>query len=284
MNPNDLTPVELRNGLWYKREDLFTLPSGVNGSKLRACLHLATRARESGAHTIVSAASVHSPQSAMAASVASHLGMKSITVVGGTTEEKAVKHKAIRLAAEQGTQIIAVPVGYNPYLQAAGRDICLLDAGMWQLPYGITTPPSASEEDVEAFLRVGSRQVLNIPPSVRTLVLPFGSGNTAAGVLHGLRHEPHVAELDKIILMGIGPDRWGWLKDRVHLPDVEVELIPLHPQWATYGDKMPEAADGIQFHPTYEGKIIRWAKQFQKDWWVDRDETSMLWIVGGPLR
>ena len=59
--PDDLTPVELRSGMWYKREDAFSLPSGVNGSKLRACFHLARRAQAEGAMEIVSAASVLSP-------------------------------------------------------------------------------------------------------------------------------------------------------------------------------------------------------------------------------
>ena len=35
-----LTPFELRNGRWYKREDLHTGPAGINGAKLRACDHL----------------------------------------------------------------------------------------------------------------------------------------------------------------------------------------------------------------------------------------------------
>ena len=45
MEPKDVTPVELRDGMYYKREDLFARPSGANGSKLRACFHLVERAK-----------------------------------------------------------------------------------------------------------------------------------------------------------------------------------------------------------------------------------------------
>ena len=62
MEPKDVTPVELRDGMFYKREDALSRPSGANGSKLRACFHLAERAKEQGYDTVVSAQSVLSPK------------------------------------------------------------------------------------------------------------------------------------------------------------------------------------------------------------------------------
>ena len=44
MEPKDITPVELRDGMYYKRGDCFSRPSGANGSKLRACFHLTREA------------------------------------------------------------------------------------------------------------------------------------------------------------------------------------------------------------------------------------------------
>ena len=287
MNPDDLTPVENRDGIWYKREDLFRRPNGVNGSKLRACFHLTREARDRGAEVVVSAASVLSPQSAMAATVARELGMESVTVVGGTTPEKAVRHKSIALAESEGSVLTSAPVGYNPALQAAGARIAKATPGGWQLPYGITTPPDASPADVLAFVEVGATQVANLP-DIETLVLPFGSGNTAMGVLYGLLTGAGRPGLKRVVLMTIGPDRRTWLEDRLRslgcdLRDLPVEQLHLHPNFAKYGDRMPETLDGIVLHPTYEGKVARYLNLVEPRWWSARDDRTALWIVGGPL-
>ena len=288
MKDSDLTPVENRGGMWYKREDLFSGPFGVNGAKYRACRHLAARAVLEGYERVVSAASVLSPQSAMAAVVARDFGMESTVIVGGTTPEKAVRHRSIEIATAAGATIESIKVGYNPALQGAGRRRAE-ELGAWQLPYGITTRNDAHRDEVHDFVRVGAPQTQNLPDEVETLLLPFGSGNTGAGVLYGL-HDHRPASLKKVVLFTIGPDRLGWVKDRLGWfgrdmtpPGVDLEIVPLHPTWATYGDKMPETEDGIVFHPTYEGKIVRYMKTLESPWWNQRDGKTAFWIVGGPL-
>lgn len=286
-NPADLTPVENRNGRLYKREDLFRFENGVNGSKLRACDHLISKAKERGATTVVSAASVLSPQSAMAATVARRHGLGSVTVVGGTTPDKAVRHQSIRMAEEEGSFLTSIKVGYNPALQSAGARIASQTPGGWQMPYGITTPRDASLEDVSEFVSVGARQVLNVPDEVETIVLPFGSGNTAMGVLAGLSLLHYPAALKRIVLMTIGPDRRQWLEQRLEMLNMSAKGLPLeqihlHPTFATYGDRMPETDDGIVFHPTYEGKVVRYLNGMEPEWWR-RDDKTLLWVVGGPL-
>lgn len=283
-----LTPFEMRAGLWYKREDTYRLANGCNGSKLRACRWLIQTARERGARHVISAASVLSPQSAMAASLAREEGMFCTVIVGGTTPEKARRHVAIRLAAEAGAHVTSIAVGYNPALQSAARHLAEADAESFHLPYGITTPPGATLADVAAFTNLGARQVENLPREVRTLLLPFGSGNTAAGVLTGLTRQP--GHLERVTLYGIGPDRREWLAARladlgVNLAAApfDVEHVALHPTFATYGDRMPETADGIAFHPTYEGKIVRYLNATAPDHWTTRDGSTALWVVGGPL-
>ena len=290
MNPNDVTPVEHHNGLWYKREDLFRLPNGVNGSKLRACWHLVQNAALDGFDTVVSAASVISPQSAMGATMAAQFGLKSITIVGGTTPDKAVRHASIRIAEDTGSDIRAISVGYNPALQAAAKAVVAGQPGAWRLPYGITTPPDASLEEVSAFVALGAGQVANIPDEVETVVIPFGSGNTAAGILRGLLENHRPPSLRRVALMTIGPDRYDWLEARLESvgtplskADFEIERIHLHPNFATYGDRMPETMDGIELHPTYEGKVARYLNGMEPEWW-NRDSKTLLWVVGGPVK
>jgi hypothetical protein len=226
---------------------------------------------------------VLSPQSAMAAVISEEMELDCLVIVGGTTPEKAIKHKAIKMAYDAGAKIEAIAVGYNPALQSAALRAAQ-EPGTWRLPYGITT-----EEDIESFMQVGAPQTMNLPDEVRTLVIPFGSGNTACGVLYGL-HDFAPAALEQVVLVGIGPDRLAWVEHR--LAKVGRTLVPegvdlihaqLHPWFATYGDKMPEKWDGINLHPTYEGKVVRFLNQSGADYWTRRNGTTCLWIVGGPI-
>jgi hypothetical protein len=287
--PTALTPVELREGRWYKREDLYTLPQGVNGAKLRACQHLIGGGKARGATRVISAASLLSPQNAMAAVVARSLGMGCTVIIGGSRPDTAKRHLSYRIAEAAGADFLHVPVGYNPYLQKKAGELAAAHPDWYWLRYGITTPPDASTSDLRAFAQVGGDQVDNLPDTVETLVIPFGSGNTAAGVLYGLsRRAP--AALKRVVLVGIGPNRLQWLSDRLErlgaerVPGAELEHLDLHGTgYASYGDRMPATVDGIVCHPTYEGKVVRYLDEHAPEWWARRDGTTCLWIVGGPL-
>lgn len=285
----DLTPVELRSGMHYKREDLFRDEgSGINGAKYRACLHLISDAVASGAQHIVSASSVLSPQAAMAGVIASQFEMACTIIVGATTPDKAVRHTSVRIAHEHGADVTAIQVGYNPALQRAAL-AATERPGVWRLPYGITTPSEAAPEAVQRFLEVGAPQVCNLPDEIETLVLPFGSANTACGVLYGL-HDHAPSALKRVVAMEIGPDRKDWAQKRLEsvgrslVPEgVELEFVPLHPFWAEYGDRMKETLDDIVLHPTYEGKMVRYLNTTEPEWWTRRDGTTCFWIVGGEI-
>jgi hypothetical protein len=282
-----LSPVENRGGRLYKREDLAALPVGVNGSKLRACEHLIGRAARAGAKRVISAASVLSPQSAMAAVLARRHGLGCTVVVGGTKPTTAIRHPSIRMAVDHGAGLEFAAVDYNPALQSYARRLAATDPAAYWLQYGITTPPAATREELLDFHAVAARQTENLPDGVGTLVVPFGSGNTAAGVLMGLAQRSSADRPRKTVLVGIGPDRRAWLADRFAAMGLELpayEHLDLHGSgYASYGDKMPGTADGIRLHPTYEGKVVRYLNEKRPDWWTRRDGTTCLWIVGGPI-
>lgn len=282
-----LTPVQLRAGRWYKRDDLHLGSGGTNGAKLRACQFLVSRERDRGAHTIVTAASVLSPQHAIVANVCRELGMESHHIVGATNDTGLLRHPSTRSALEAGATFHHIGCAYNASLQPAAERLAatLPDAAV--LHYGITTPASASPSSVRRFAEVGGRQVANLPDCVTSLVVPFGSGNSASGVLTGL--DMYDRRDVAVKLVGIGPPRLEWLFSRmerigVRLGD-DITHYDLHSSgFARYSDKMPETRDGIVFHPTYEGKVVRFLDNLAPTWWTARDGTTCMWVVGSPVK
>lgn len=303
----DLTPVELREGRYYKREDLFA-PLGegsINGSKLRQLIWLIHRANPRG---IVTGASVLSPQVSMTALVSKHYGLPCVVVLGGTRPETAIRHTNVRIASQAGAQFIFTPVGYNPALQKAVKEAEAEMPGYYRVCYGITTPQDSSDEAVEAFHAVGAHQVKNVPDTVKTMVIAAGSCNSVVSVLYGLAKTPPKS-LERIVLVGIGPTRLDFIDDRLaaiervtgfpltryyrrkyhHHPSpggtgrVTLEHYDLHAtKWTTYQQRRPWSQDGITFHPTYEGKMMAYmserARRFR--WLHDADEDALVWIVG----
>lgn len=286
--PDETTPWELRDGMWYKREDLHRNHWGVNGSKYRASRHLLVRAVvEDGIDHVVSASSVRSPQAAVFATLAAELHLQCTIVVGASKPETAVRHPYIALALAAGAELdTSTKMAYNTALQRAGQTIADR-LGAWKAPYPLV--PSADEPGgaLRAFLEVGGAQVRNLPPGLRTLVVPFGTGQTASGVLYGLsKLAPD--SLERVILVGIGPDKTKQLWDRLSAigadqPPFAVEVVSTYPWFAEYNDEMPETLDGIEMHPTYEGKVVRFLNSAEPWWWTARDGSTGFWIVGGPL-
>ena len=85
-----LTPVDFREGLYWKRDDLYK-PFGdyhVNGGKVRQALQLFETKiddiKNEHNNGVITAASVHSPQSANIGKVAQKYGVACIAAVGGT--------------------------------------------------------------------------------------------------------------------------------------------------------------------------------------------------------
>lgn len=291
-DPEALTPWQNPAGIWYKREDYHRNAYGVNGAKFRACRHLLVTAQKAGYEHVVTAQSVRSPQAAITATLAEELGMGCTVVVGASKPETAIKHPSIRIAMDAGATLDTTPrVAYNGVIQPYAAKLAE-DLGAYQVPYAISPPADSSPEELQAFLQVNAPQTRNMPNELETLVIAFGSGNTTAGVLYGLKQEidhGYALGVDLIVLVGVGPDRMDWLYDRLAHAGVstkdlpEIEHMSLHGWYADYADLMPETIDGIVMHPTYEGKVVRFLNSAKPAWWTARDGTCGFWIVGGTM-
>lgn len=330
----ELTPVEQgASGMLYKREDAFAPLGygGINGSKLRQLIYLiheyvCTEATQNEDAGILTGASVLSPQVSMSALVGRHYGLPVAVVLGATKPETALRHENVAIAEQAGARFLFHPVGYNPALQKAVADLHATPEfrDWYRLCYGITTPGETPAE-VEAFHRVGAFQTRNIPDTVRTLVMTAGSCNSCVSVLYGIAKEPP-PNLERIVLLGVGPTRLQWIEDRLEMIEEAVERIhridcdadcdcdcfprslyrrryhhhsaleaehqtdgrillehyDLHAtKFATYQDRMPFSIDGIEMHPTYEGKALAYMNsRAEFDWYWDAAGDVLFWIVG----
>ena len=307
-----LTPVELRDGIYWKREDYFAPLGygGINGSKLRQLLHLISKLDVPG---IITGASVLSPQLSMGALVARHYDIPITCVLGGTKPESAIRHENVAIAQDAGAEFVFGKVAYNPGIQSNVTKLLQTPqySGYYRLNYGITVDDKASDDEVRAFHEVGAYQVQNIPDDVTHLAMTAGSCNSCVSVLYGLAK--YRTNVKKVTLFGIGPTRLKMIEERlakieaatglvirdkfrrayVHHKDLQEEhqtngqilLVHYdlhHTKFSAYSDKMPYRISGIDFHPTYEGKALNYMDKNAGlfEWWHHPDGKSLFWIVG----
>lgn len=306
----DFTPIEERGGRLYKREDYFAPLGfgGINGSKLRQLVWLVDRYRARGGTAgVLTGASVLSPQVSMAALVARHNNLPCTVVLGATKPDTCQRHENVRIATLAGASFVFQPVGFNPALQRAVAALHRSRPAWFRLPYGISTDEDAPDSDVADFHTVGAHQAANVPPEARTLVMTAGSCNSCVSVLAGLARAENAVE--RVVLLGVGPTRLRWIEKRLaqidpalparyrrryhHHADLEhehqtdgpvlLEHWDLHATgYATYQDRMPFNFDGIDFHPTYEGKALSYMADHRREfaWFWDAAGDALFWIVG----
>lgn len=305
-----VTPVEEgpESGLLYKREDRFAPLGygGINGAKLRQCIYLMSLMSRD--LPVVTGCSVLSPQSSMTALVGRHMGHEVHVMLGATTATSAVKHENVRIAVQAGAKLEFTKVAYNPALQRA-TSLWAQQHNAQIMPYGITTWADSSPAMIRRFHEIPLTQAISVPDGVRTVIVPFGSANSAMGVLLALaRFGP--GTISRVVLVGIGPNRLRWftqraaavaeaggtdLRQRYGLHafgddqgvaqqwrgDVMLSHYDLHGTGIfKYSDRRPWRQDGIDFHPTYEGKIMHWLDRTQPYWYTPRDGATLFWIVG----
>lgn len=228
----DLTPVELveheGKKMYFKLEDCFAPCGygGINGSKLRQAIYLMDEHLKAGGSPDVASASViGSPQLFMGAMIAHHFGGKTWSVLGVTTPDKCLQHEMVRAASWARTEWSFCGSGFNSALQPFCRELQkeFCPKGLY-MQYGITldheveTPKAIAE-----FHKVGGHQVKNIPDNIETLILPFGSANSASSFFTGLAMYPK-PNLKRVVLIGIGPNKLRWVEKRLSIIGKELNL------------------------------------------------------------
>lgn len=268
-----LTPVEIHDGLYLKRDDLYR-PFGensVNGGKLRQCFEL-IKAVEKDYDGVISCCSIYSPQAPITSAVANFFNKKAVICYGATTLNRLETLDMPLISKEYGADIRIISksgihkILYNKAKQIAQKEnLFVVDYG-----FNITKYPDIMYSAV-------SMQVENIPDYLDNLVVTCGSGISTIGILLGL--QKFNKKVKNIYLVATAPNRDKLIKNTLFLYGIfpEYTIIDLfHTPRFHYEDELIEHIDGIQLHPNYEAKAYNWLKNN-----IDyKREKTLLWIVG----
>lgn len=241
----------------------------------------------------------------MGSAVAYHFGYNSLHVIGATRPDTCMSKDMVKMASMFGAKFCFLKIGYNPVLQSKVDKIISENPNRYfKLNYGITIDEKSEKSKIVEFHFIGANQVKNIPDDIENLIIPSGSCNSAISILYGLsKFKPK--NLKNIYLIGIGPKKLKFINDRLHLiktesgvntlnfnlgfeteelqsyPDLNpynIKYIDIHsiPKY-DYQNEVKFSYNGINFHPTYEGKVMDYITKNHPDLISDK---TMLWIVG----
>ena len=287
INYNELTPVELHNGVYYKRDDLFQPYSDIpiNGGKVRQCIALVENNLEhikrDCNNTIATASSIESPQGIIIARVAKEYGLKSILAVGGGTDaDKLVaKHKLVKACKDVGCEIRAVnKLGYNSVLYSKLQEMQKTEKFFIAL-FGINV-----DSNFDSILGTTIKQVDNLPlDKLHTIVVPVGSALMYSAILIGLQEKGWLKEKGNRCI-GIQIANTGRkdtidsvLAKRFFMQRIKYDFV-LDPTYK-YHTYVKQNINGtnIALDPIYEAKAHEYAI---KNGMLKDDGTCLYWVVG----
>ncbi len=269
-NTPEFTPIEERDGILLKRDDLYCF-AGIRGGKVRACRRIVAAeidhtcsqvlSQYGGGHVagLITASARKSPQMQIVSRIAHRLGLaaRCHTASGAMTPEMddAVAH---------GGELVQHKPGYNSVIIGRALEDAKARPGWTYIPFGMehAAAMDGTRGQVESILRhiaAGGR-------APKRIVITLGSGMSAAGVLHGLRD--HNLKIPVVgVRIGADPtkrlDRWApalWRRDmRVF------SATPLH----AYTDHVTADVGGLVVDGHYEAKAVQYLQP-----------GDLFWIIG----
>lgn len=250
---SELTPWQHEAGVWLKRDDTYTV-AGVSGGKARTCWQLAMALP--APEGLVTAGSRSSPQVNIVAHVGVELGVPvRCFVPGGKWSPE------LEAAAMAGATLVPVRPGHNSVITARAREWAEQHHLWREIPFGM---------ECKEAVRATAGQVANLPPEVKRLVVPVGSGMSLAGVLYGLlEHDRRPPVLG--VCVGADPDRrlrrwapplWRMMVDLV-LADVDYHRPAPVTQWGA-----------VTLDSVYEAKCIPYLEPGDGLWCVGIRQTE----------
>lgn len=262
-NRHKITPVEKHGDYWFKRDDSYSpFDVPLNGGKVRQAMSCIERnekeIRESCNGIVATVTSVHSPQGYLIAKCAAAFGFKTVIGLGTGAVEKAIENNAPLKAAKEtlGAEYVSLArIGYNSILQNRLNALCQ-QKGYFPIHFGI--PFDLSEN---------AAQVKNIP-AADNLVIPCGSGITAAAILKGLSERPARERPANVYVVQIaGIDRRKVIRPPMNYAFVKDTTYP-------YSKNLPLTYEGVELDGVYEAKAFAWMQR------SGMRGSTVFWVIG----
>lgn len=241
-----LTPIECRNGIYFKRDDYFTF-MGLCGAKVRGAKYMILKGIEKGYTKFTTVGHRKSPQIHIVGTIVREL-CTCYEFVGHTPEGELPE-------AFEHFNIIQHKAGYNNVIAARCHEYAKQN-NFYEIPFGM--------EDVNV-MRLTMEQVAEIPKEVKRIVIPVGSGVNLCGVLMALRKQGlHIPVLGVTVgksplklLQKYAPFGWQTMCTLV-APDTPYSKPAVQTQLC-----------GVELDPIYEAKCIPFV-----------EPNDLLWVVG----
>lgn len=251
-NPYDMTPIEKKGNIYFKREDLFEI-NGVKGAKVKGCFLMVEQAKKEGKKAITTAGSRHSPQ----INIASHIGdYFNIPVIAHTPTGELFGE--VLDAQKKGAKIIQHRPGYNSVIIKRAKDYAI-ENDCFYIPFGM---------DCQEAVDATAYQVESLIPylnEIDRIVMVIGSGINFSGLLKGLKER----NINKEVLgVRVGKDPKPILNK--YAPKEWEKMCTIIDSGMKY-EKHSEFTNinGIEVDEIYEGKCIPFLK-----------ENDLFWILG----
>lgn len=276
---DEITPVQFYDGLYWKRDDYYK-PFGeyhVNGGKVRQAMKIfeskLDEIKTKYANGVVTAASVHSPQSANIAKVAQHFGVECISAVGGTKPENLDKLAMMKLTKYYGSEIrIVAGHGMTAVIHARMHDIAT------ELNYLPIEMGELMEENPKTIFETTADQVVNIPDELDNLIVPSGVAIQLTGILIGLKR--YNKKVKRIVSICVGPTRekkvQGYFNNVYKMNADQFHSFEMYAHKAPYPKGYDVQVNGEYIDDIYEGKAHDWMVKN-----IDyKNEKTLFWVVG----
>lgn len=275
---NEITPVQSDQEILWKRDDKFR-PFGdyhVNGGKIRQAFAVFESKiddiRNKYDNGVVTAGSVHSPQSANIAKVAQYFGVKCIATVGGTTPQRLTELPMMQLTTYYGSEIrIVAGHGMTNVIHARMHEIAR------EMNYMPIEMGELMLENPKSIFEITALQVQNIPDKLDYLIVPTGVGIQLTGILIGLKR--YNKQVSNIYSICVGPTREKQVASyfkNVYNEDVnDYPPVQMIAHKAPYSKSYPTVVNGDLIDDIYEGKAYDWMRKN-----IPITDKVLFWVVG----
>ncbi len=245
---NNLTPIECRDGIFFKRDDLFTYHN-VNGGKVRSALKLT----ENITTGLVTAGSRKSPQIQIISEIAKY---KNLPFIATTPNGKLTPE--LIYAQNNGAIINQIYMGFNNNLIKKAKEKAI-ETGYSYIPFGM---------DSEIVFDGISEQVQNIPMDCNRIIVTVGSGITLIGILKGLERYNIDKKVTGIVI-GSNP------KKRLdkYFPSWQNKCTLIKCNIDYHSEVKNNLFCGIELDSIYEAKCIPFVQK-----------NDLFWIIGKGIR